>query len=109
MTKKKADWSKRIFKMTKKKADWSKRFDEEFNRKTTLAVVSGEFYDIGWLKKEIKHFISQELKREREKTGKDLRKKMRLDYHTVRGSGGNVRELIISEDDFNNYLKEGEK
>jgi len=53
-----------------KQAGWRKRFDKDFNRKTALAVTSGEFYHIEWLKKEIKQFISKELKREREEVEK---------------------------------------
>ena len=50
--------------MTKKKqADWETKFDIDFNRKTTLAEVNSELYDVEWLKKEaIKKFVKQQLK-----------------------------------------------
>ena len=59
-----------------KKAEWRERFDKKFvNPKTGKFYIErwGDYEAVCFKPKDIKQFISQEIKREREKMGKALK------------------------------------
>ena len=99
-------------KMTKTKKELREKILKNAFRKLAIAefrygrmpsVKHG--VNISDIKRIMRSMVTQALKQQREEIGNKLRKKMKIDYGTLHGSGGNVRELVIDENEFNKILK----
>ena len=79
-------------------------------REEFMEFISQECYDLAKYKagkydNKIWSWVEKALQPQREEMGNKLREKMEIDYGTLHGSGGNVRELVIDENEFNKILK----